>query len=165
MSNKQLKPINITIPNHGHESKVNKAFLFRHSECRIYHITIAFVLTLLFIQTPSILAQTQRRNIYKKEPCVQPDGKRIFGRVENDKGEPTEALLYLFQNGVLNNSSSTGQSGYYNINEVPPGTYELLAVHGEKSMTLKGIVVNEWKPTRANIRFAWQPSENMVAYT
>jgi hypothetical protein len=139
---------------------------------RLYRMTVALGLTLLFVQTPHLLAQTippptsqssrKEINSFITGGIEVPHGGCIYGSITNDKGEPIEALIHLYQNDTLIKSTQANQLGGFDLKDLGPGTYEILAVYGKDSLMTRRVIVNLRKPTKANIRFQWNPDPQLL---
>ncbi|MCW3123782.1 MAG: hypothetical protein JWQ38_3274 [Flavipsychrobacter sp.] len=121
---------------------------------RLYRLTLALGLTLLFTQTPSLLAQGRSPRIEQKnqqkptDPNCKPYG--VFkGRVLDDKKEPVvTAVIHLFQNGVIKGSEITDYDGNFKIGRLEEGTYDVSVLYiGYDSITLSGLVIHSGSVT------------------
>jgi carboxypeptidase family protein len=116
---------------------------------RLYRIAVALGLTLIFTQTPDLLAQsrppkTEQTSILKQIDSTGNEGGGITGRIFDDKKEPLpSAVVEVFQNGVLKGGKVTDFDGNYKIKSLEPGLYDIVVLYaGYDSILLNGFVVS-----------------------
>ena len=95
----------------------------------LYRLTVAFGLTLLFTQTPQLLAQTrppiaiQNAASKQKDKTESKNTGTLRGRVTDNKKETLpSAVVQVFQNGVIKGGTATDYDGNYTINSLRPAT-------------------------------------------
>ncbi len=105
-----------------------------HSQ--LYRLTVAFGLTLLFTQTPQLLAQNRTPIAVQSLPTKLTDTSNhanpgiLKGNIMDDKKEPLpSAVVQVFQNGVLKGGTVTDYDGDYNLSTLQPGTYEIRVIY------------------------------------
>ena len=111
-------------------------------------MTIALGLTLLFTQTPQLLAQTRPPKIAQTDTAtkvkpIEPGYGQISGRVFDDKKEPLpSSVVQVFQGGILKGGSVTDFDGYYTIAPLEPGYYDVMIQYaGLDTFNTIGVIV------------------------
>ena len=132
---------------------------------RLYRITIALGLTLIFSQTPNLLAQNRPPKIEQTPLLKQakPNNNQLgslSGIVLDDKKEPLpSAIVEVFQNGVLKGGAATDVDGNYIVRPLEPGIYNILVLYaGYDSISLTSVVVS--KDTDTKMDFTMSLSRN-----
>ncbi len=106
---------------------------------RLYRMTIAMGLTLLFTQATDVVAQNRAprvtQNIAQTPTNNQgPNGAggEISGHIYGMRGVPLyNAVVYVSQAGVLKKEAKTDIDGRYVIQLSEPGNYDIVATHGD----------------------------------
>ncbi len=127
-----------------------------HSQ--LYRITVTFGLTLLFTQTPQLLAQNRPPIVAQNLPTKQNNTTNkaktgsIKGNIVDEKKEPLpSAIVQVFQNGVLKGGAPTDYDGNYVIKPLDAGKYDVIVLYnGFDSIEQKGILVKERNTTTVN---------------
>lgn len=98
------------------------------------------LLTVCIVLTSSVLALAQQG--------------RLKGQVVDDSGEPVSfANIVLEVGGTMVGGATSDFDGYYDINPIPPGTYELKATFvGYNAFVMRGVVIAANKITFQNIK-------------
>jgi len=102
---------------------------------RLYHLTIALGLTLIFTQATTAQAQnkpplTSQKSILnppqKTEPFPTVSTGILKGRVVDEKKEPIiNAAVGVYQDGELKGGNITDYDGNFSISSLKPGDYEV----------------------------------------
>ncbi|MES2702290.1 MAG: carboxypeptidase-like regulatory domain-containing protein [Bacteroidota bacterium] len=135
---------------------------------RLYRMTIALGLTLLFTQTPHLLAQNRPPVAVQQVAAGATEvddttrsarGGAIKGQVVDDEKEPMlSAAVQVYQNGVLKGGTITDYDGNYMVKPLASGVYEVIIIYaGYDSFVLKNIVVNALENTIANAKMRRDP--------
>ena len=145
-------------------TQISKPLQIPHQpQSRLYRLAIALGLTLLFTQTPKLLAQTRppiaaRGALIKNNDDTQPDTTMytgsIKGKILDEKKEPMpSAVIQVFQNGVLKGGVATDFDGYYTLNNLEPGQYNVIVTYvGYDSINTNATVMAE-KTTKLDLAF------------
>jgi len=131
-----------------------------HSQ--LYRLTVAFGLTLLFAQTPQLLAQSRPPIAVQSLPTKLTDIPNhanlgiLKGNIMDDKKEPLpSAVVQVFQNGVLKGGAATDYDGNYIITPLDTGKYDVIVLYyGFDSIRQTGVLVAENKTTIINYNMA-----------
>ena len=149
---------------HFSSTQVNRQINIPHQpHSKLYKLAIALGLTLLFTQTPKLLAQTRppiaaQGALIKNNDATQPDTTTntgsIKGKILDEKKEPMpSAVIQVFQNGVLKGGVATDFDGYYTFNNLEPGQYNVITTYvGYDSINTNATVMAE-KTTKLNLAF------------
>jgi len=137
---------------------------------RLYRLTVAMGLTLLFTQTPHLLAQNRPPMTAQAVPTKGDDNKDsiahptgvIKGVVLDDKKQPLpSAAIQVYQAGILKGGNITDFDGNYTIGPLEPGNYDLLVLYpGYDSLQEKSIVVSKGDTTTKN--FQMKQNQNHI---
>ncbi len=124
------------------DTQLSKPLHIPHQpQSRLYRLTIALGLTLLFTQTPALLAQTR--------PPVAPQTEKDYKIKKNDpfgliKGNIVEheaqplpdVVVQVYKNGNYKAGAITGSDGNFSIPPIDPGIYTVVFSHpGKDSIT------------------------------
>ncbi len=106
---------------------------------RLYQLTAALGLTLLFTQTPQLLAQTRPPISAQNSPTKISDTTQqnasatsgsITGNIVDDKKEPLpSAVIQVYQKGILKGGSPSDFDGNYTIVGLEAGDYDAIAIY------------------------------------
>ena len=149
LSTQQDRPINIPYQPHS----------------RLYGMTVALGLTLMFTQTPFLLAQNrppkveQSTQVKRSNDSTMGNGE-IKGLILDEKKEPLiSAVVQVYQNNVLVGGNVTDYDGNYIIDHLEPGNYDILVLYfGYDSIEAKQIAVVRNEPSTIN--FNMQRNKN-----
>jgi len=115
---------------------------------RLYRITIAMGLTLLFTQTSTVFAQnlapkTEQISLLKHADTTGNQYGEINGKVLDEKKEPLiSAVVQIYQNNILEGGAVSDFEGNYTIKPLEPGIYNVTVLYaGYDSLTLKDMSV------------------------
>ncbi|MES2702292.1 MAG: carboxypeptidase-like regulatory domain-containing protein [Bacteroidota bacterium] len=116
---------------------------------RLYRMTVALGLTLLFTQAPHLLAQNrppktaQQRSTAGMRPIESASWGSIYGMILDDKKEQLlAATVHVYQGDVLKGSTTTNVDGQYEVKPLEAGFYDVLVVYpGYDSFVVKGVQV------------------------
>ena len=125
---------------------------------RLYKMTIALGLTLLFTQTPQLLAQirppkiAQTDNTTKAKP-IEPGFRKISGRVLDDTKQPLpSAVVQVSQNNVVKGGAVTDIDGNYIVSPLAPGYYDVMVIYvGLDTFNVKNVLVSVDKTDTVNV--------------
>ncbi len=126
--------------------QVNRPIYIPHQpHSRLYRMTIALGLTLLFTQTPDLLAQTRTPIVgqvsdsakYQQLHVPMIETGSISGQAVDDKKEPLiNAAIIISREGAQNAGAITDYDGFYKIDSLVPGIYNVVAIYsGYDSVT------------------------------
>ena len=129
-----------------------------HSQ--LYRLTVAFGLTLLFTQTPQLLAQSRPPITVQSLPTKLTDTSNhanpgiLKGNIMDDKKEPLpSAVVQVFQNGVLKGGAATDYDGNYIIKPLNAGEYDVIVLYnGYDSLKIDNIVIVPDQTTTQNFQ-------------
>ena len=118
---------------------------------RLYKLTVALGLTLLFTQTSGLHAQTRPPKVdttifsrnYTRDTGLSYIGVR--GTILDHKKEPLiNAAVAVYQKGVLKGATVTDFDGKYLIKPLEKGTYDIVVTYqGYKPVRQNNIILNE----------------------
>ena len=124
---------------------------------RLYRITIALGLTLIFSQTPNLLAQnrppkTEQTSILK-QARIGDIGTHIGGRVLSDKKEVLPGVIvHALQGTIIVGSAITDPDGNYKIGPLEPGVYNITFEHdGYNETKITDVIVAAGQRTTQNV--------------
>jgi len=124
---------------------------------RLYRITIAMGLTLIFAQTPHLLAQSRPPIVQSKGDIVPEfiNDKHyggIYGRVLDDKKEVFPgAIVQVYLGAILKEEVITDLDGNYTIGPLEAGYYDLLVKHnGYNEIKVTSVIVSTQNRTTQN---------------
>ncbi|PQJ09725.1 hypothetical protein CJD36_017500 [Flavipsychrobacter stenotrophus] len=116
---------------------------------RLYRIAVAMGLTLLFVHTPELRAQS-RPPIVAVDSLLMSEGNvkidsvmtEIRGVVTDNKKEPmVNAAVQIKQNGVLKGGTITDFDGNYSVKGLDSGQYEVIVSYVGYKTTSRSVVV------------------------
>jgi len=120
---------------------------------RLYRMTVALGLTLLFAQTPTLLAQTRHPIIgqvsdtvrHQQLPIPMIKTGSISGQVVDDKKEPLiNAAIIISRDGAQKAGAITDYDGFYKIDSLAPGVYNVVAIYsGYDSAATTATIFND----------------------
>ncbi|MES2702291.1 MAG: carboxypeptidase regulatory-like domain-containing protein [Bacteroidota bacterium] len=117
---------------------------------RLYRMTVALGLTLLFTQTPHLLAQSrppfaEQRSTAEQQPTESAGRAGIKGKVVDDKMEPLlNATVQVFQNGILKGGAVTDYDGHYEVKPLEEGIYDVsVFYYGYDTFKVRAVQVNQ----------------------
>jgi len=124
---------------------------------RLYRLTIALGLTLIFTQTPNAFAQnnppkTEQTSILKQQADLNDHPGEIGGRVLSEKKEPFQgATIQVFLNNTLIGSTKTDIDGNYTFKPLTPGYYNLFIAHSLYfTIEIQDVIVSPGSRTTQN---------------
>ena len=129
-------------------TQISKPLHIPHQpQSRLYRLTIALGLTLLFTQTPALLAQTrppiaaQTEKEYKIKSS-DPFGL-IKGNIVDQAAQPLpDVVVQVYRDGNYKAGTMTGANGNFSIPPLDPGTYTVVFSHpGNDTITDINITV------------------------
>ncbi len=130
-------------------------------QSRLYRLTVALGLTLLFAQTPHLLAQNRPPKVQQDSASKSGDvrsiidgsGGEIAGTVFNDKREPVSgAVVHLLQNGIVTEEVTTDFDGRYIFKPVPVGSCNVsVKYNGFRGVIVTDVIVTPDQRTSQDI--------------
>jgi len=124
---------------------------------RLYRLTVALGLTLVFTQTPEALAQnnppkTEQTSLFKQQAGMNDHPGEIGGKVLSEKKEPfPNAIIQVFHDSILIESTITDIDGNYTIKPLVAGYYNILITHPLYfGIEIQGAVVSPGNRTTQN---------------
>ena len=126
-----------------------------HSQ--LYRLTVAFGLTLLFTQTPQLLAQNRppktSQSILKGQKSATLSGVIETAIKESGNRSCRNTKVQLFQNGILEHETLADNNGHYHFPNLSAGIYDLSFEHsGFRKTTLTHIIIKRNQITQQNIK-------------
>jgi len=115
-----------------------------HSQ--LYRLTVAFGLTLLFTQTPQLLAQTRPPKTAQNIPAKKTDNPNTWGELcghvtTHNSAIATDVVVQVYQDGISKGGAVTDLEGNYVIKALTPGTYDIIAHYAYYDSTIKKAIV------------------------
>ena len=130
---------------------------------RLYRLTIALGLTLIFTQTPKAFAQnnapkTEQTSLLKQQAELNDHPGEIGGKVLGNMKEPLpEAIIKVFQNSILIRSTTTDDDGNYTIKPLLAGYYDIFVTHQlYGAVEIQGAIVSPGNRTTQNFSLTLQ---------
>lgn len=126
---------------------------------RLYRITVALGLTLMFTQAPHLLAQnkspkTEQTSTQWQSGYYSNGAGELRGQVLDEKKEPMiNATIQAYHDGILKGGIVTDYDGNYIIKPLDAGTYDLVVLYaGYDSVKITGIPLISGQATEQNIQ-------------
>lgn len=118
---------------------------------RLYRMTVALGLTLLFTQAPGLHAQTrppqaQQYAAPKPQETIPHPYGAISGKIVDERREPAiNAFVNVFQGGILKGSAVTDYDGNYSVKPLDTGSYNLVITYqgGYDTLRISGVGVTQ----------------------
>ncbi len=143
-------------------SQLNRQINIPHQpDSQLYRLTIALGLTLLFTQTPDLLAQS-KPPIASNQIANQQTTVGLLGSVYDARREPTiNAVVQVFENGVLKGGTVTDYDGNFAIKPLAPGNYTVVVTyeHHDSLVDSNLVIVNEENTGR---RYYLRPGDSYI---
>jgi hypothetical protein len=133
---------------------------------RLYRMTVALGLTLLFTQTPHLLAQTapprtaRMSQIPDTTITWQPGtATMIHGIFTDPRNEPyINATVHLYQNNILKATAQTDYNGCYQLVPIDAGVYDLVGTDFGDTIRVKDVVITGTTPIKIDLKMKWNPA-------
>lgn len=123
---------------------------------RLYRLTVALGLTLLFAQATTVTAQQKAPLITTLQPLV-PDTTatgEIKGVILDEKREPViQAVIQVYRDHELLSTVFTDYDGLFIVKPLPSGTFRVeMTYRGYDTLVTTDVIVNNAQATRLNAR-------------
>lgn len=125
---------------------------------RLYRITIALGLTLIFTQAPRAFAQNMSPKIEQSAASMLPNRRdtlsgEIAGLILNPQRQPlTGVLVNVSQHGIFKGSAHTDSTGCYKVPALEMGYYDIVCTYPRlDTQIITDIVVSQGQRTTVNV--------------